>query len=74
MAKNVIYFYVLSLIKLKKFEEAEAELKKLARANLTGQFPEWINPITTKHHGCLQAWNAGVYIAARNSLKRKRVL
>jgi len=67
-------FYVLSLIKLKKFEEAETELKRLAKSNLTGQFPEWIDPITTRHHGCLQAWNAGLYIAAYNSLKRRRVL
>jgi glycogen debranching enzyme len=65
-------FYVLSLIRVRKFKEAEIELKRLAKANLVGQFPEWIDPITTKHYGCLQAWNAGTYIAAYNSLKRKR--
>jgi glycogen debranching enzyme len=68
-------FYVLALIKLRKFREAKKELKKLAEANLRGNvFPEWIDPIDKKTHGKWQAWSAGVYMAAYNSLKRKKVL
>ncbi len=67
-------FYVLSLIKLKKFKKAEAELRKLAEANLKGDFPEWINPLTKKSYGNLQAWNAGMYILAYESFKKKKVL
>jgi len=67
-------FYVIALIKLKKFRKAEYELKKLAEANLKGNFPEWIHPITKESYGKLQAWNAGMYILAYNSLKRRKVL
>ena len=67
-------FYILCLIKLKKFEKAENELKKLAEANLNGNFPEWINPVTKESHGKMQAWNAGMFILAYESLKKKRVL
>ncbi len=67
-------FYVLSLIKLKKFGKAEKELEKVAEANLHGNFPEWINPITKKSYGKLQAWNAGMFILAYESLRKKRVL
>src|SRR3989338_1579633 len=67
-------FYVLSLIKLRKFENAKIELKKLAEANLNGNFPEWINPLTKESYGKMQAWNAGMFILAYESLKKKRVL
>ncbi len=67
-------FYVLALIKLRKFKEAEKELGKLAEANLKGDFPEWINPIDKKMHGQLQAWSAGAYMMAYESLKKRRVL
>jgi len=67
-------FYVLALIKLKKFKEAEQELKKLAEINLKGNFPEWIDPTNKKMHGKLQAWDAGMYILAYESLKKKKVL
>ena len=67
-------FYILSLIKLKKFEKAGKEIKKLADANLSGNFPEWINPLTKESHGKLQAWNAGMYILAYESLKKKKAL
>ena len=67
-------FYVLSLIKLKKYGKAKKELEKLAKANLDGDFAEWINPVTKEHFGKLQAWNAGMYILAYESLKKKRVL
>jgi len=67
-------FYVLALIKLKKFKQAEEQLQKLAESNLRGNFPEWISPLNKKGYGKFQAWNAGIYIAAFNSLKRKKVL
>lgn len=67
-------FYILSLIKLRRFAKAEIEIKKLADANLRGNFPEWINPLTKEAYGKLQAWNAGMYILAYESLKKKKVL
>ncbi len=67
-------FYVLSLIKLRKFDKAEKELKRTAEANLKGNFPEWIDPITKKSFGKMQAWDAGMYILAYESLRKKRVL
>jgi glucosamine-6-phosphate deaminase len=68
-------FYVLALIKVKKFKEAKKELLKLAESNLKGNlFPEWINPQTKESHGKLQAWDAGMYIMAYQSLKKKKIL
>ncbi len=68
-------FYVLALIKNKKFKEAEKELRKVAESNLKGNlFPEWINPLTKESHGVSQAWDAGTYILAYQSLKKKKVL
>lgn len=68
-------FYILALIKIKRFKEAERELKKLAEANIHGNFfPEWINPINKRTHGIYQAWSAGMYILAYESLKGERVL
>jgi glycogen debranching enzyme len=71
-------FYILALIKQKKFKEAEYHLKKLAEANmeLDGNFSEWLNGKTGKasDDGGNQAWNAGMYILAYESLKRKKVL
>jgi len=67
-------FYILCLIKLKKLKEAVIEVERLAVANLDGDFAEWINPMTREHFGKLQAWNAGMYILAYESLKAKKVL
>jgi glycogen debranching enzyme len=67
-------FYVLSLIKLKKYKQATLALENLANANLKGNFPEWINPITQESFGNLQSWDAGMYIIAYESLKKKKVL
>jgi hypothetical protein len=69
-------FYVLALIKQGRIKEAEINLKKIAEANLRWGFPEWIHP---KKHSVietnkLQAWEAGMYILAYNSLKKKKVL
>lgn len=67
-------FYILALIKMGRMKEAEEELKKLAERNLNGNFPEWTNPLTKKHSGSLQAWEAGMYILAYESLKKRKVL
>ncbi|HPD81604.1 MAG TPA: glycoside hydrolase 100 family protein [Candidatus Pacearchaeota archaeon] len=67
-------FYVLALIKVKKFKEAEEELMKLAEANIKGNYPEWINPLNKKMYGKYQAWSAGMYIWAYESLKKRKVL
>ena len=67
-------FYVLSLIKLKKYKEAEKELSKIAENNISNNFPEWTNPKTRKSYGNLQSWEAGMYILAYRSLKDKKVL
>ncbi|MBU2639892.1 MAG: hypothetical protein KKG75_04280 [Nanoarchaeota archaeon] len=67
-------FYVLALIKYKKFKEAEKELKKIAEVNLKGNFPEWTHPKTKRFYGKLQAWEAGMYILAYRSLLEKKVL
>jgi glycogen debranching enzyme len=67
-------FYILALIKQKKIKRAEQELNKLAEANLNGNFPEWINPLTKEAHGRLQAWSAGMYILAYDSVKKNKVL
>jgi len=71
-------FYILALIKAGKIKEAEKHLKKLAEANmkLDGNFSEWLHGKTGKasDDGGNQAWNAGMYILAYESLRRKRVL
>lgn len=67
-------FYVLALIRCKKYKEAEHELQKLAEANLNNRFPEWIDPITKEPYGYFQTWNAGMYILAYLSFKEKKVL
>ncbi len=68
-------FYVLALIKQNKIKEAEKQLEKLAEANLRGNFSEWLHGRTgqpSKDQN--QAWNAGMYILAYNSLKERKVL
>jgi glycogen debranching enzyme len=67
-------YYVLALIKLGIFDKAKDELMLIAKRNLEGNFPEWTDPVTQEHHGMLQAWEAGAYILAYESLKAKRVL
>jgi glycogen debranching enzyme len=75
-------FYVLALIKMKKFAEAETQLQKLAEANMknNGNFPEWINGITGEvgkteaSVDSYQGWSASMYIVAYESLKNKHVL
>ncbi|MFH1425689.1 MAG: glycoside hydrolase 100 family protein [archaeon] len=71
-------FYILTLIKQKKFKEANFQLTKLAEANmkLKGNFSEWLDGKTGKPSadGGNQAWNAGMYILAYLSLEKKKIL
>ena len=75
-------FYILALVKMKKFDEAEKQLKKLAEANMqgNGNFAEWLNGLTGKigksgsSFKSYQGWNAAMYIVAYESLKNKGVL
>lgn len=74
-------FYVLALIKMKNFEDAEYYLQKLAEANMQEPvFNEWLDGRTGKPGKAAsgengnQAWNAGMYILAYESLKEKKVL
>lgn len=75
-------FYILALIKQKKLNEAKLQLEQLAKANLqVPMFSEWIDGKTGKpghsHSGSQegnQAWNAGAYILAYESIKQKKIL
>lgn len=75
-------FYICALIKMKKFSEAERQLQKLAEANMknNGNFAEWLHGLTGNIGGTeagkesYQGWNAGMYIVAYESLKRKKCL
>lgn len=67
-------FYVLALIKMKKFKKAQEELQKIAEINLKSNFPEWTHPKTKKSFGKQQAWEAGMFILAYECLKTKKVL
>jgi glycogen debranching enzyme len=67
-------FYILALIKMKKFKLAEEMLERLAERNLEGNFPEWTHARTKEHNGKLQAWEAGMFILAYESFKNKKVL
>ena len=75
-------FYVLALIKLKQFNKAKKELENLARANLQSpMFNEWLHGESGKPglsgDSSLegnQAWNAGMYLLAFESLKKKKIL
>lgn len=69
-------FYVLALIKMKRFKDAEEELENIAKANMKDPyFSEWLHGKTGKTMGKgNQGWNAGMYILAYESVKRKKVL
>jgi glycogen debranching enzyme len=72
-------FYISSLVKSGKFGKAREELERLARANCRGrkivwEFNEWLDGRKGKPRGGIyQAWSAGSYIFAYESLKQKGV-
>jgi len=72
-------FYVAALVKAKKYKKAERELEQLAEANKVGkrmewEFNEWLHGKTGEPLGePYQAWTAGAYLFAYESVKRKEV-
>jgi len=78
-------FYVVALVKMRQYNQAELELAKLAQGNLQKlkvrnlkqayEFNEWLDGSSGKPKGePYQAWSAGGYIYALECVKRKRVL
>ncbi len=71
-------FYVLALLKHGKTKEAQKALEKIAEANMlaNGNYSEWLHGKTGEPatDGGNQAWNAGMYVLAYESLKKGKVL
>ncbi len=68
-------FYVCALVKMKRFNQAKEELENLAIANKKSNFSEWMDGKTGKPDGGEEhAWNAGTYILAYESLKKRKCL
>ncbi|MDP8214800.1 MAG: glycoside hydrolase 100 family protein [Candidatus Euphemobacter frigidus] len=71
-------FYVAALVKMKKYREAEETLTALARLNKRGkngpwEFNEWFQGETGQPRGMAgQAWSAGMYIYAREAVRRRK--
>jgi len=71
-------FYVCALVQVKKFKQAEKELKILAKANKLGKkykwdFNEWVHPILKSAEGGRhQAWSAGGYLLAYEAVKSRK--
>jgi len=71
--------YVAALVKTKKYNKANQELKNLAASNNLGkkrkwEFNEWLDGKTGQPKGApYQGWSAGTYIFAFESLKKKRI-
>ena len=67
-------FYILALLKYNK-KNVGYELERLAKANNKGMFSEWIHGRTGEISGeDSQAWNAGMYVLAYESVLRNKVL
>ena len=73
-------FYVAALVKMKRYQEAEKTLEKLAKLNRRGasrewEFNEWFHGETAKAMGNPdQAWSAGMYIYAYEAVRRKKAI
>ena len=73
-------FYVAALVKMKRYREAEKALEKLAELNKLGangewEFNEWFHGQTAKAMGYpYQAWSAGMYVYAYESVRRKKAI
>ncbi len=67
-------FYVAALVKMGRYEEAEAALIRLARLNLQGDFNEWHDGRTAEPKGVHeQAWSAGMLLFARQCVAARKV-
>jgi len=63
-------FYVATLVAAGRLEEASAALEALAELNLRGEFNEWHHGETGEPMGVRdQAWSAGMYLFARESVR-----
>lgn len=78
-------FYVAALVKMKKYQKAENELHRLAKANLQEMeirshkknyhFNEWLHGGNGEPMGePYQAWTAGMYIYAYECVKQKKTI
>jgi len=72
-------FYVAALIKTKQYAKAKKEFELLTKAVLLGkslewEFNEWLDGKTGRPKGNpYQAWSAGAYLFASESLKKKKI-
>jgi glycogen debranching enzyme len=72
-------FYVLTLVKSRKLEQAQKELKKLAEANKLGkkewEFNEWLHGETGEPRGAVyQSWSAAGYIFAYHAVVKGNLI
>jgi len=72
-------FYIVALVKMKKYQQAKEELINLAQANLQKlngyEFNEWLDGRTGKPKGePYQGWSAGTYLYAYECVKKRKVL
>ena len=67
-------FYVAGLVATRRYGEAQAALRDLANLNQAGGFNEWHHGATGQPMGVTdQAWSAGMYLFAYESVKHGRV-
>jgi glycogen debranching enzyme len=67
-------FYVAALVKMGRCEAAAVALRSLAELNQRGQFNEWHHGQTGAPMGAeYQAWSAGMYVFACESVRRGQV-
>jgi len=67
-------FYAAALVKASRQAEAETALRLLAELNQRGQFNEWHHGETAEPMGVRdQAWSAGMYLFARECVRRRQV-
>ncbi|PWB38924.1 MAG: hypothetical protein C3F02_01545 [Parcubacteria group bacterium] len=72
-------FYVAALVKTKRHSRALSELERLSHANKLGkdrvwEFNEWLGGRSGRPQGApYQAWSAGTYLFARQSVLDKKV-
>jgi hypothetical protein len=67
-------FYIAALVKSGRGREAEAALQRLAVLNQRGHFNEWHHGQTAAPMGVEdQAWSAGMYLFARECVKRGKI-
>jgi hypothetical protein len=67
-------FYVVALVKGRRLEAAAYALDRLTELNRAGEFNEWHHGQTHQPMGVTcQAWSAGMYLFARECVKRSDV-